>query len=130
MTKQKPFVSYHGVTIYQTFKGREVLSYWYAIEPGQNEDSDQAFDIRRLPKAYRSGLMIERDNSSIRHFSPGGFARFMEAREEEKDAHQTALQRAIDDGYDFSSAIRGNYGQFLRRIFRYARRSFGKQRTG
>jgi hypothetical protein len=61
--------------------------------------------------------------------SQEGFARWMEAREKEKDAHKTILQRAIDDGYNFSSAIGGNYGQFLRRIFRYARRSFAKQRT-
>jgi 1-deoxy-D-xylulose-5-phosphate synthase len=52
-----------------------------------------------------------------------------EVFEEEKGTHKTALQRAIDDGYNFSSAIRGNYGQFFRRIFRYARRRFAKHRT-
>ncbi len=93
-SKQKPVVDHRGVTIYHAFKGRAELSYWYSLEPGQNEDSENVFDVRRLPRSYRSGLTIE-----------------------DQEARKIALRRAIDHGYNFSSAARGNYGQFLRRIF-------------
>jgi hypothetical protein len=133
MRKQKPFVSYRGVTIYETFKGQNKLTYWYALEPRQNEGSDQVFDIRYLPNVYQSGLMINYSKKygygAFDSSSQEGVARFLEVLEEERAAHKAALQRAIDDGYDFSSTIRGNYTQFFRRFFRYARRRFAKQRT-
>jgi hypothetical protein len=132
MRKQKPFVDHHGVTIYETFKGRNVQRYWYALEPRQNEGSDQKFDIRRLPKAYRSDLLVEysqkHGHGAFDTSSEEGVARFFEVLEEERGAHKTALQRAIDDEYDFSSAARENYGQFFRRFFRYVQRRFANQR--
>jgi hypothetical protein len=130
MKKQKPFVSHQGVTIYETFKGRDVLTYWYSLEPSQNEDSEQKFDVRRLPEAYRSGLLIERSKKygygAFDTSSHEGYARFVETLEEERRAHKTALRRAVDDGYDFASAARGNYGQFFRRFRRYVRQSLGR----
>jgi hypothetical protein len=133
MRKQKPFVSYRGVTIYETFKGRNKLTYWYALEPHQNEDSEQMFDVRYLPNSYRSGLMIDYSKrygyGAFDTSSQEGLARFIEVLEEERGAHKVALQRAIDDGYDFPSALRGNYTQFVRRLFRNMRRRFAKQRA-
>jgi hypothetical protein len=40
------------------------------------------------------------------------------------DVHRNVLRRAIDDGYDFNSAARGNYGQFLRRFDQWLSRKF------
>ncbi|CAL80524.1 hypothetical protein BRADO6934 [Bradyrhizobium sp. ORS 278] len=133
MIKQKPFFSYRGVSIYETFKDRQKLRYWYSLKPGQYEDSVECFDIRYLPNAYRSGLMIDYlkryRSGAFDTSSQEGVARFFKVLEEEENAHKDALQRAIDDGYDFAAAMRGNYTQVVRRLFRRAKRRFAKQRS-
>jgi hypothetical protein len=130
--KQKPFLSYQGIEIYETHKGRQALTHWYAIEPGKGEGDFKAFHISRLPKTYRSDLQVEypfdqQFDFMNRPWELAEFRRFEEALQIEKDTHKIALQRAIDDGYNFRSAIRGNYAQPLRRLARYIRMKFAKE---
>jgi hypothetical protein len=117
-----PLVHHKGVKIYEALKGEKVLRSWYALLPNQDEDSDKKFDVRRLPRKYRSGLLIEDRGTYDFELGLSEQQRFFAALDAEREAHVIAIERAIDDGYDFNSAARGNYGQFVRRLVRSTRR--------
>src|SRR3954462_3459544 len=58
--RRGPLVQHKGVKIYEAFKGERSLDWCYALAPNcQAEGSDKVFDIRCMPRKYRSGLLIE-----------------------------------------------------------------------
>jgi hypothetical protein len=110
-----------GVKIYRQSKGGQSSRFWYALVPNQGEDSDKVFDVRRLPRTYRSGLMVEDSETYDVTLGLSEQQRLFAALDAEQEAHMIAIRRAIDDGYDFTAATRGNYGQLVRRLLRSMR---------
>jgi hypothetical protein len=120
--KTNPFLRHKGVDIYESFKGSESYRWWYGLGPRlQVEGSDEVFDVRRLPKKYRSGLVISSNQTYDFPLSELDLERYLMALDTEREAHKIAMQRAVDDGYDFKLATRGNYGQLLRRLISWIR---------
>jgi len=116
----------NGVKIYNAFKGRQSLQFWYALEPNcQAEGSEMVFDIRCLPRKYRSGLVIADQGRYDITLGLSEQQRLFAALDAEREAHLVAIERAVDDGYDFNAAARGNYGQFVRRFIRSMKRGEG-----
>jgi hypothetical protein len=113
----KPILTHKDVSIYEVFKHREALRYWYALLPNQGEGrgnfpdwsilpkgytpafgmreltrttwNGRIFDVRVLPKKYTVGLLVE-DRST-------------HGRIVEREAHMEAIRRAIDDGFDLAT---------------------------
>ncbi|WP_315704008.1 MULTISPECIES: hypothetical protein [unclassified Bradyrhizobium] len=124
MARQKKFLVYKNVTLYRAKKGSREYSSWYALIPNkQVEDGDGVFDIRRLPRGYRNGQELELDLSAARAPESAGYMYDGEGAKQlmelNDDVHRNVLRRAIDDGYNFEAAARGNYGQFFRRLKRW-----------
>ena len=130
MKNNKPILTHKDVSIYEVFKDREALRYWYALLPNQREGSGnfpdwsilpkgytpafgmgeftrtrwngRTFDVRVLPKKYTVGLLVE-DRSTN-----GGIS--------EREAHMEAIRRAIDDGFDLATGKGKNLGKRLKRL--------------
>ncbi len=90
MRNNKPALDYQGVKIYHSYKGARALTYWFALAPNHQAETDEAdFDVRQLPRKYRMGLSLEPTVT--------------------EDACNEVLRRAIEDHYDFQSATRRKY---------------------
>jgi hypothetical protein len=129
MARQKKFLVHKNVTVYRAKKGSAEYTNWYTLIPNkQVEDGDGVFDIRRLPKRYRNGQELELDLSAARAPASAGYLYESEKAKQlmqlNDDVHRSVLRRAIDDGYDFDSAGRGNYSQLLRRLDRWVSTKF------
>jgi hypothetical protein len=129
MARQRKFLIYKDVTLYRAKKGNREYRYWYTLIPNkQVEDGDGVFDVRRLPRRYRDGQELELDLSAARAAASAGYLyepeKAKQLMELNDDIHRDVFRRAIDDGYDFNSAARGNYSQFLRRLDRWASTQF------
>lgn len=126
MARQKQFLRYKGVTLYEAKKGSRTYSPFYALLPNQQvEGMDPTFDLRLLPRKYRNGINIELDTSMENALTPDGILyrtdKVKEAYEKQDNAYMEVLRRAIDDNYDFDAASRGLYGQYFRRIIKWFR---------
>jgi hypothetical protein len=129
--RRGPLVQHKGVKIYEAFKGERSLDWCYALAPNcQAEGSDKVFDIRCLPRKYRSGLLISHSGTYDITLGFSEQQRLFDALDAQRQAHTIAIKRAIDDDYDFNSATRGNYGQFGRRLVRSMRSSRDGNRRG
>lgn len=129
--RRGPLVQQKGVKIYEAFKGERSLDWCYALVPNcQAEGSDKVFDIRCLPRKYRSALVIEHRGTYDITLGFSEQQRFFAALDAQRQAHVIAIKRAIDDDYDFNAATRGNYGQFVRRLVRSMRNSRDENRRG
>jgi hypothetical protein len=122
MARQKHFLNYKSVRLYRGLKGNVEQRFAYTKKPNnQIEGGYDWFDIRRVPRKYRSGLDIDPNYSSA--FSATGVDQIEYDRIDRmhREAHEAVLRRAIDDDYDFEAATRDNYGQFFRRLRRWWR---------
>jgi hypothetical protein len=123
MARQKRFLSYKGVVLYETRDS----TYWYALIPNTDNVGGGNFDIRRLPRRYRQGQKIELDLSAAEAPPSAGYVYEAEKAKElmaqNDEVHRDVFRRAIDDGYDFNSATEGNYSQFFRRLKRWVSKS-------
>jgi hypothetical protein len=120
--RRRPLLDHKDVKIYEAFKGAKVLRGSYALLPNQDEGSDKVFDVGRLPRKYRSGLLIEDMGTIDFELGLSEQQRLFDALDAERQADLIAIEKAIDDGYDFNAATRGNYGQFVRRLVRSMQR--------
>jgi hypothetical protein len=97
INKHKLVLNYRGVKVYHSWKNRRALTFWYALTPGHDAEEDgQDFDVRALPEKYTQGLLVEDDYNSTPPDTVGVIKKYADLLE----AHKTAIQRAIDDGYD------------------------------
>ena len=122
MARQKLFLNYKSVKLYRGLKGNVEQNFAYTKKPNnQIEGGYDWFDIRRVPRKYRSGLDIDPSYSTA--FSATGVDQIEYERTDRmhREAHEEVLRRAIDDDYDFEAATRDNYGQFFRRLKRWWR---------
>jgi hypothetical protein len=122
VARQKLFLNYKSVKLYRGLKGNVEQNFAYTKKPNnQIEGGYDWFDIRRVPRKYRSGLDIDPSYSTA--FSATGVDQIEYERTDRmhREAHEEVLRRAIDDDYDFEAATRDNYGQFFRRLKRWWR---------
>jgi hypothetical protein len=128
MARQKLFLNYNGVRLYRGLKGNVEQSFGYTKKQNnQIEGGYDWFDIRRLPKKYRSGLDINPSYSTAFTATAVDDVEYARIDGMEREAHKEVLRRAIDDDYDFEAATRDNYGQFFRRLKRWWRTKFGAE---
>jgi hypothetical protein len=122
VARQKLFLNYKSVKLYRGLKRNVEQNFAYTKKPNnQIEGGYDWFDIRRVPRKYRSGLDIDPSYSTA--FSATGVDQIEYERTDRmhREAHEEVLRRAIDDDYDFEAATRDNYGQFFRRLKRWWR---------
>jgi hypothetical protein len=129
MARQKKFLVYKNVTLYHAKKGNTEYSCWYTLIPNkQVEDGDGVFDIRKLPRRYRHGQELELNLSAARAAASAGYLyepeKVKQLIELNDNVHRDVFRRSINDGYDFNSAARSNYSQFLRRLARWVSTKF------
>jgi hypothetical protein len=128
MAKQKLFLNYKSIKLYRGLKGNVEQRFGYTKKQNnQIEGGHDWFDIRRLPKKYRSGLDIAPDYSSSFTATAVDHVEYERIDRVQREAHEEVLRRAIDDDYDFEAATRDNYGQFFRRLKRWWRTKFGSE---
>ena len=123
MSRQKLFLNYKSIKLYRGLKGNVEQAFGYTKKQNhQIEGGYDWFDIRRVPKKYRSGLDIEPSYSSAFTTTVVNHVEYERIERIQREAHQEVLRRAIDDDYDFEAATRENYGQFFRRLKRWWRK--------